>query len=186
MTAALAYAVEPRFRPAARRRRGPRLIIRPLPEYEPPTERLPPDGDPDAAEEDWPNLYPATGPQLTLVLPVTERPASQERDDRDATDLGLRRMMTVVLEVLDGHRPVGQLRTLLTNPAYESLLTRVRASTARHRLRSLYTCRPADGVIELCATVNVTTRDGRRRVLAAAGRVELTRRGWRCTVLRML
>jgi hypothetical protein len=97
----------------------------------------------------------------------------------------LGRLLTLVVEALDGRRQPAQLRAVLDPAAYESLATRCRqASGGRHRLRSLHTCRPSGTAIELCATITVAA--GEPRVIALAGRLELNQGHWRCMILRTL
>jgi hypothetical protein len=93
-----------------------------------------------------------------------------------------------VLEVLDGRRPAGQLRTLLPDTAFEALLTRLRTTRpgSRHVLRKLRTCYPSTSAVEVSAVIAVTSPSGRCRVIAAAARFERRGEHWPCTVLRLL
>lgn len=147
------------------------LALRALPDYEPDAE-----GGPPAR---WSSLRPRRGPQLSLVAPPPPAPVSTE---------ALGRLFTRVLEVLDGRRQVGQLRTLLPDAAYEALLTRLRmvGPGSRHVLRRLRVCHPAVGVVEVSAVVEVRSASGRTRVIAAAARFERVEATWRCAVLRFL
>lgn len=150
-----------------------------LPAYEPPHEPEEP-GPPVR----WSSLRPASGPQLTLVAPPTEpTPPPPEV---------LWRLVLHLIEALDGRRPVTQLRAMLSDTAYEALLTRLRTATPgrRHRLRRLHTCAPTSEAVELSAVLEVVDsaappgRPGRTR--AAAIRLELVQDRWRCTVMRVL
>jgi Family of unknown function (DUF6459) len=158
------------------------IELRALPEYEPARRPTPVELDEEPGFPDrWSSLRPERGPQL-----VVEHPATGEDEPSTAT---LRRTLCSVLEVLDGRRHVGQLRTLLAGPAYEAMLTRLRTAPhgRRHRLRRIRTCRPATDIVELAAVIEVTgARRPAPRVVAAALRWERQRGGWRCTVLRLL
>src|SRR5262245_54515981 len=120
-----------------------------LPEYEPP--RLPYPHDP---EEDDPFWAPDPIPEPCSLVdpPVWDEPGPlRER---------LFRLICQVLEVLDGRRPIGQLRNVVDPAVYHSMWTRLRQSSPlgrQHRLRGLHTCRPSLDVIELCATVIVSS-----------------------------
>lgn len=156
----------------------------PLPEYEPP--RLPYPPDPDDLDE---LPFPFPPPGATRPAPVTwllgDGPVWEEPGP---TRERLCRLLGLILEVLDGRRSPGQLGGMVGPHLYASLLTRTRHATGRqHRLRSLHTCRPVTGVIELCATVTVSTPQTRRAtVVAVAARVIRHRGSWQCTVFRPL
>ncbi|GAB3909488.1 Rv3235 family protein [Kibdelosporangium lantanae] len=137
--------------------------LRPLSGYEPPD--LP---------ERWTTPKPQTTPQLTI--PPT-RP----------TTPNLRALLTKLLEVLDGRRPIGQVKSLLANPVYEATLTRLRTKPhgVRYQLYSMHTCWPAETAVELMGRVEAV-RAGGRRALAMVARMELTPDGWRCVVFRLL
>lgn len=151
-----------------------------LPEYEPERRSTPVDPDEVGFPEPWSSLRPPRGPQLTIEI---ADPAGQELPTGT-----LRRMLSTMLEVLDGRRQVGQLRTLLAGPVYEAMLTRLRTSRPgrHHRLRRVHTCRPTEDAIELTAIIEVTATRAFRRVLAAAIRLEHRHGTWTCTVLRFL
>jgi hypothetical protein len=125
-------------------------------------------------------LRPASGPQLTLVAPP---------DEATVTPAALGRLLVRVLEVLAGRRHAGQLRTLLSEPAYEALLTRLRTGPAgrTHRLRRLRTCYPSATAVEVAAVIDIAA-GGRepRRVCALAARFERVEDMWQCAVLRLL
>jgi hypothetical protein len=153
-----------------------RIRLRPLPDYEP--------GEPDIPPRRWSSLRPVNGPQLTLVPPVAQPPS----EPPPVPPVTLWQLLRRVLEVLDGRRPVGQLRTLLPEPAFEALLTRLRTARpgSRHVLRSLRTCYPSTSAVEVSAVIAVTSPSGRDRVIAAAARFERRGEQWPCTVLRLL
>lgn len=155
---------EPGPDPPARRIGTPVIpTLRPLRTYEPP---------------DLPERWTVPRPQETpeLALPPA-RP----------TDAHLRKLLAKVLEVLDGRRPVGQLKSLLANPVYEATLTRLRTKPqgVRYQLYSLHACWPTDAAVELMGRVEAR-RPGGRRVLAVVARMELAEDGWRCVFLRLL
>jgi hypothetical protein len=152
----------------------PRIRLRPLPDYEP-------DGA-DAPPRRWSSLRPGTGPQLTLV------PPAPRRDGPPVPPATLALVLRRVLEVLDGRRPVGQLRSLLPDPAFEALLTRLRTVRpgCRHALRKLRTCYPTEAAVEVTAVITVKPPTGRDRVVAAAARFDQDGDQWLCTVLRFV
>lgn len=122
--------------------------------------------------------------EMDIGEPVGHRTAREKRADDGPTKAALHGLVRGVLEVLDGRRPAAQLRELFDERAYDTLLAGVATRTrtrASRRLRRLYSCLPADGVVELCATVD----DG-PRVRAAAARLERHGRQWRCTQFCLL
>ncbi|HEV2779143.1 MAG TPA: Rv3235 family protein [Actinophytocola sp.] len=147
-----------------------------LPEYEPPLRLVPPDPEePDEPAEPAPPPRPA---------PVVDGPVWDEPGP--VRDL-IWRLACMVLEVLDGRRPIAHVHGLVAPTVHAALLTRTRqAGTAgrQHRLRTLHTCRPADGIVELCGTVTVSAPGRRPRIIALAARVESRRNRWVCTALR--
>jgi len=128
-------------------------------------------------------MRPASGPQLTLAPPPPP-----EGNESQLSAASLARVFRHVLEVLDGRRPVGQLRSLLPGVAFEALLTRLRTMRpgCRHVLRGMRTCYPARTAVEVSAVIGVRTPAGRDRVIAAAARFEDEGERWVCTVLRLL
>lgn len=149
-----------------------------LPDYEPDD-----DGDDDyGLPMRWSSLRPATGPQLRLVPPLPEP------DGPPVAPAALAQVLRRVLEVLDGRRPIGQLRSLLPDPAFEGLLTRLRTvpSGVRHLLRGLRTCYPVPSVVEVTAVIGMRFPEGRERVAAAAARFERHDDRWVCAALRIL
>jgi hypothetical protein len=151
-----------------------RLHLRQLPDYEP--------ADGDEPPMRWSSLRPATGPQLRLVPPLPEP------DGPPVPPSALALVLRRVLEVLDGRRPVGQLRSLLPDAAFEALLTRLRTARpgVRHVLRGLKTCFPTASVVEVTAVIGMRFPEGRERVVAAAARFERHDDRWLCAVLRIL
>ncbi|PRY43874.1 Rv3235 family protein [Umezawaea tangerina] len=88
-----------------------------------------------------------------------------------------RRLVVVVLEGVDGLRPLGQLAGVVSGEVLRGL----RVEVGRSRLGRLRVCRVGVGVVEMAGTV---VRGGRVRALAV--RVEFVDGGWRCVVFRVL
>jgi hypothetical protein len=151
---------------------GPRF--RPLPDYEP--------GDPGEPPMRWSSLRPANGPQLRLV------PSPPAEDGPPVPPAALAQVLRRVLEVLDGRRPVEQLRSLLPDPAFEAVLTRLRTVRAgcRHVLRGLRTSYPTRSAVEVSAVIGMRSPEGQERVVAAAARFERHDDRWLCAALRIL
>jgi hypothetical protein len=99
-----------------------------------------------------------------------------------AQDLA-RRLVTSLVEVLDGRRPVAQLRGRLAEPAFAALQTRVRNGRPSRpgRVQRVHTCHPAAGIVEVTATYG-----NGHRTRALALRLEHRAGRWRCTALRVL
>ncbi len=106
-------------------------------------------------------------PTTTAELPAAERSASV--------------LARALIEVLSGHRPVGQLRVHCAPDVYAGLAGRPTfASTALPHLVSVRVCEPADGVAE----VSVTYRRA-ERVRALAFRMQGVDGRWRMTALQL-
>jgi hypothetical protein len=155
------------------------VALHALPEYEPPLRAMPPDPhEPDGRLE---RPRPPARPVAVGGQPVWDEPGPV----RERT----LRVISLVLEVLDGRRPAGHLGELVGPRLLASLETRSRRTGSaglQHRLRTLHTCRPVDGVVEVCGTVTVSTPAGWARVIALAARVERWGDRWLCTTLRPL
>jgi hypothetical protein len=151
----------------------PRIRLRPLPDYEPDEVRGP---------RRWSSLRPVSGPQLALAPPPP--PPGQP----PVPPAELARLLRRVLEVLDGRRPVGQLRSLLPDVAFEALLTRLRTAGpgGRHTLRKVRTCYPTPTAVEVSAVIDIRSPTGQKRVMAAAARFDNDGDHWQCQVLRLL
>lgn len=155
------------------------VVLYSLPNYEPTHE--PGTAGPPRR---WSSLRPVRGPQLTLVAPPDEQATPPPNL--------MWRSVSHLMEVLDGRRPVDQLRTFLADSVYEALLTRLRTKVPgrHHRLRRLHTCYPTTEAVELTAVLEIVDRAGpggrQRRVRAAAIRLERANDRWRCVVLRVL
>jgi hypothetical protein len=154
------------------------VVLYSLPDYEPPHEP----GAPDQPRR-WSSLHPSRGPQLALVVPLDE-PAAPAPEV-------LWRLLLHLLEVLDGRRTVSQLRTIVSEVAYEALLTRLRTTPPgrQHRLRRLRTCHPTSEAVELSAVLEISggpAPSAPLRVRAVAVRLERVDDRWHCAVLRIL
>lgn len=167
--------------------------LRTLPEYEPETRTGPADPA-DALPERWHTPAPRTAEELDPSTLAAWTPAGAPVWDEPGRPRELLwRLLSILLEALDGKRQIGQLRGAMDDQVYEAMLTRTRRPRPpghQHRLLSLHTCRPAEDVIELCATVRVAgdarAPRGNWRAMTLAGRVVLRDGAWRCTALRPL
>jgi hypothetical protein len=160
------------------------LTVRPAPRREPPfDDEIPPR-----------HLY-AVGP-LDQQLPFE----AEGRRDRalptrtvlrtDLPDPALwgRRLLIGIIETASGRRPLQQLATLLSHSVAQGLGTSFENAAQRRRphwihaaaVRSVRACEPAEGVAELCATLQVGPR-----ARAVAMRLEAHNHRWRCTRLQL-
>jgi Family of unknown function (DUF6459) len=99
--------------------------------------------------------------------------------------LWLDRLLVVVLECLEGWRPLVQLRGY-ASPLVLGALAARRSVTSRRpgvvpRVRSIHVTEPTPGIIEACAVVQRGVR-----VQAMAIRIEVLSNRWRCTALHVL
>lgn len=120
---------------------------------------------------------PAPRPVVTLVPAPAVGPGP------------LRRLLGLVVEVLDGRRPAVHLHGAMSAEVYTAMLTRVRASSGRaHRLLSMRSCRVSDRAIEVSGVVKVwpAGRPEAWRVAAIVGRLVKEEDAWRFTYLRMI
>ncbi len=156
------------------------MTVRPAPKREPPFD-----------DEVPPHLY-AVGP-LDQQLPFEPAPCRRAAEPRPVPRTSLpdpalwgRRLLTGIIETAGGRRPLQQLSALLSHSvAYGLGADFERAAQRRRRhwthaasIRSVRACAPADGVAELCATLQVGPR-----VRAVALRLEADQGRWRCTKL---
>lgn len=132
----------------------------------------------------------STGTSLVPVVRLTPaglptgEASREEPAERGPSRSELHALLRAILEALDGRRPVEQLRHRFSDHCYRTLLRQRRDENGHGRVRCLtrvHTCRPAQGVIELCATIR---RSGRME--AAAARIEFDHLGWRCTAMLLL
>ncbi|PXY26644.1 hypothetical protein DI005_35525 [Prauserella sp. PE36] len=93
----------------------------------------------------------------------------------------LHRVLAAMLEVHAGRRPAVQLGQWLTPALQRRMRERARMTGPRYTLHKVYTCRPAESVVEVCGTA-----DTGERVLAVTARFEYRRGNWRCTSFTVL
>jgi hypothetical protein len=133
-------------------------------DYEPPVERF------------------LVGPPARTPVPVPDDlpfdPAVRAR---------ARRVVQVILEVLDGHRPPAQLSRIV-DPSPLAYLRAVAAQLGagrrqRSRLGSVLVCQPHEGAAEVAAVCRV---GGRIRALAMRLEAAGADRAWRCRVIRLI
>lgn len=116
-------------------------------------------------------------PALVLV-PEVHEPSPLEAPK--AADV--QRVLTGVLEVLDGRRPAGQLSDVLPCKYQRALLTTALAAGPGPRtLRSVHVSRTAADIVDLCARIE---HGGRSR--AMTGRMVVREGRWEFTLLAMV
>lgn len=119
-------------------------------------------------------------PRLHLV--VESRPAFEYEPPEPPKPTDVQRLLTGVLEVLDGRRPAVQLADVLPCKYQRALLTTALAAGPGPRtLRSVHLSRTALDTIDLCARVE---HSGRSR--AMTGRLMVRRGRWEFTLLAMV
>ncbi|MBP2339084.1 hypothetical protein JOF41_005262 [Saccharothrix coeruleofusca] len=91
-----------------------------------------------------------------------------------------RRLLSAVVEAVDGRRSLGQLRAVLRGPALEEV-GRLFSPGVGVRLGTVRLCWVSNGVAEIGGTVRQ-----RSRVRGLAARVELVEGAWRCTRFQLL
>jgi hypothetical protein len=179
MTAALAGSATS-VRAAAPKRPALRVVVRPAPQREPPfDDEL--DGRPAVTPYD--QRLPFEIQALEYRAPLPARPSGLIDPSTWA-----RRLLVGLIESAGGRRPLNQLHSLLSPSIARGLgadFERAAQQRAPHWLHraSVGTVRasePAEGVAELCATV-----DTGRRVRAIAMRLEEHQGRWRCTRLQL-
>jgi hypothetical protein len=99
-------------------------------------------------------------------------------------------MVTKILEVLDGRRPLGHLTAFVAEPVYQATVTRLRTTPPvgiRYQLSSIHSSQPAVDVVEACGLVETAHHGTReRRAHALACRFELQDERWWCVYFRVL
>ncbi|MGI8677353.1 MAG: Rv3235 family protein [Jatrophihabitans sp.] len=179
MTSVLAAPTMDSATPAARP--ALRVVVRPAPRREPPFDDEIVEPSPARPyDRRLPFERPAT---QAVPIPPTLRPYGLP----DPTIWG-RRLLIGLIETADGHRPLSQLASMLSQSVGRGLCADFDrdASLGRphwlHRaiVLNLRGCEPAAGVAEVCATV-----DTGRRVRAVAMRLEEHHDRWRCTRLQL-
>jgi Family of unknown function (DUF6459) len=138
-------------------------------------------GDPDLAGKRRGYRLPIR--RLRLVPPPAPPP-----DRLPEPPAALGRVLRLVLEALDGRRPVEQLRPVLPGDALADLGIRLHeiGHGGRHTLRRVFTCQPSATAVEASAVIDYRPPVGPPRVTAAAARFEHDGVRWVCTVLRLL
>lgn len=160
------------------------LTVRPAPRREPPfDDEIPPR-----------HLY-AVGPRdQQLPFETAARrdqvitPRSVLRTDLPDPAMWGRRLLIGIIETAGGRRPLQQLAALLSHSVAYGLGADFERAAQRGRphwthvatVRSVRVCEPAEGVAELCATLQVGAR-----VRAVALRLEAPDNRWRCTRLQI-
>lgn len=170
--------------PISTRDRGGHLRVLPIPDNEPPP--LPRGVRPEAPD-----------PRFVQGLLAVDfhlegddtffGPQSTHRSDLPDPDAWARRLITAILEAMDGVRPAGQL-SRWTAPdirdriARRGILARQRQQRpgGAHRVRALRVCEPADGVAEIAAVIS-----HRARVRALALRMTGVDGRWLITALEL-
>ena len=124
-----------------------------------------------------------------LVGPPARTPVSVPADlpFDPAVRARARRVLQVVLEVLDGHRPPGQLSPIL-DPSPLAYLRAVAGQMAvgrrqRSRLGTIRVCQPHEAAAEVAAVCRV---GGRIRALAMRLEQAGADPGWRCRAIRLI
>jgi hypothetical protein len=122
----------------------------------------------------------AVRPQLALLpVPLPESGVEPPEPPKAAD---IQRVLTGVLEVLDGRRPAGQLLDVLPCKFQRALLTTALATGAGPRtLRSVHVSRTAVDILDLCARIE---HSGRSR--AMTGRMVVREGRWEFTLLAMV
>jgi hypothetical protein len=158
-----------------------RVVVRPAPRREPPfDDEL---GDAPLVSA-WDRRLPFPSPST----PCAAAPAPRRRDALPQPGAWGRRLLVGLTECAAGRRPLQQLAPLLSFAVGRGLAAefeRAARHGARHWLRTatvrtVRATEPADGIAELCATV-----DTGQRVRAIALRIERQQGRWRCTRLQL-
>ncbi len=114
-----------------------------------------------------------------LPAPEPKNVAAQQPLPSSPGQPEVAQLMRLVLEVLDRRRPQSHLENWAPTADFRALIRDDRVGP--RRLRSVRSCTPMPGVLEVCATFDV-----HERARAMVGRFEFAGQEWRCTLLRML
>jgi hypothetical protein len=118
---------------------------------------------------------------LTLVGALTSASFVDTAPEPPKT-IDIKRLLTGVLEVLDGRRPAGQLADVLPCQSQRELLvTALAAGPGPRTLRSVHASRTAVDVLDVCARIE---HGGRSR--AMVGRLVVRDGKWEFTLLSMV
>lgn len=177
-------AVLPTSRPPRPSPRPGHLTVLPIPDNEPPPL---PHGQPDSAPD--PRF-------IQGILAVDFRreghdeffgPQSTGRQDLPDPDVWARRLITAILESMDGLRPAGQLGRWVTPDIRDRIARRgIQARQRNQRpggalvVRAVRVCEPVDGVAEVAAVIGY-----RSRVRALALRMTGVDGRWLITALEI-
>jgi hypothetical protein len=173
MTAALSCPPSPVRRP---------VVVRPAPRREPPFD------------DELPDRHPLCGPYdqrlpfARVPVPPAWRPSPARPSGLPDPGPWAQRLLVGMIETAAGRRPLHQLSSLLSPSVSHGLgadFERAARRGQRHWLhrasvRSVRAAEPAEGVAELCATVETGPR-----VRALALRLEEHHGRWRCTRLQL-
>lgn len=159
----------------------PRVVVRPAPHREPPF-----DDELEATSQVGP--HDRHLPFAAVAVPQAWRPRPARTSVLPDPGVWGRRLVIGLIETAAGRRPLNQLGALLSPSVGRGISADFEraAGTGKphwlHRatVRSVRACEPADGVAELCATVQVGPR-----VRAMAVRLEEHHGRWRCTRLQL-
>lgn len=123
-----------------------------------------------------------TADQLSLDDLLAEPPATRSTaPSPELESQKLHWLLTALLEIYAGRRPVAQISGWLA-PALQGLLRdRARASGPRYTLRKIHTCHTAQGVVEVCGTAHTS-----RRAYAVTARFQYESEGWHCVAFTVL
>ncbi|HEX3336539.1 MAG TPA: Rv3235 family protein [Jatrophihabitans sp.] len=160
-----------------------RVILRAAPRREPPFDDELPQPLPPYGPHDRALPFERTPPRTAAWRARPARPSGLP----DPTPWG-RRLLVGMIETAAGRRPLHQLSGLLSPSVCRGIgadferAAQIGKPHWLHRasIRSVRATQPADGVAELCATLEVG-----RRVRALAMRLEEHRGRWRCTRLQL-
>lgn len=130
------------------------------------------------------HLRSASPPRLRLVPALPASAARPPAPPSPPPPPGgeIRQLLTGVLEVLDGRRPVAQLTDLVPQNHQRTLIRQARlAGPGPRTLRSMHLTRTTPEAVDLCARI-----DHGRRCTALTGRLEPTEGRWRFTLLALI
>ena len=128
------------------------------------------------------------GPLPTAAAPVLPQadpaslPVVEDLPDSDVLQGPVRRLLALVLEAVDGRRPVDQLAPALAPPVlrYVRAARLPRRPARASRAGSLRLCRPTEQAVEVAAVATID-----RRVRAIAARFHTDQDAMRCVALRI-
>lgn len=113
-------------------------------------------------------------------LAVVDDPAPTPLVPPPPSAAEVRGLLTCVLEVLDGRRPLNQFDKILPRHCYKPLAEQA-GGTGPRQLRSLHLSQTTPAVVDFCARI-----DQGRRSRALTGRLILIDDRWRFTLLAVV